>query len=139
MFDFFQKHYLNFRNFFYTQELKRYGEDYARSSDNFALFTSVFFPSMYGMIITALFAVELGFRYQFESEYKEVIWTLILAGILIFICYLIHRRIFSLFVPPNEPLVSLEETLRKKYFKIYLWFGFGPLLLIFFLIYLFHF
>ncbi|SHO63260.1 hypothetical protein [Algoriphagus zhangzhouensis] len=139
MFYFFQKHYLNFRNFFYTQELKKYGVEYARSGDNFGLFTLVFFPCLYGLIISALIAVEFGFRYQFESENKEVIWTLILSGITIIFTYFIHRRLNFILVPKEEPKVQLEETQRKKYLRTYMAFGFGPLLFIFFLIFCFYF
>lgn len=139
MFDFIQKHYLNFRNFFYTQELKKYGEEYARSGDNFGLFTLMFFPCLYGLIISALIAVEFGFRYQFESENKEVIGTLILSGIIIIITYFIHRRLIFILIPKEEPKVQLEEIQRKKFLWIYLAYSLGPLLFIFFLIFCFYF
>lgn len=139
MYQFLQKHYLTFRDFFFTQEMLKFGESNARSGYKFGLYTLVFFPSLYGPLITILIATQFGFRHEFHSEGEEAKWVLLLSGILIAITYLIHRGVYSFLVPPNEPLVRLEEPLRKKYLKLYFLYALGPLLLFFLLIFVFYF
>lgn len=139
MHSFLQRYYLAFRNFFYTVEHKKYGEKIAHSSYRYGLFSLIFLSWISGMGILVLILTEFGFRYKFQSENDEALWTLILAFASLITLNLISRMIYKWLVPIGEPLILLEEPVRKKYLKMYLWIVLGPLVLFFLLIFCFHF